>query len=276
MDYFASVAPQAQVTSLPYNPCNLLDFQLLKLAPGDGHSGAASDREIVAVLLGGQATFDVNEQHFEHVGGRPNVFAGKPHAVYLPAGSSFTITANSAAEIALVSAPSDLQTAPYVITPAQVTSGMWGAANFSRRFNQILTATGQPGLPARRLIVGETITPSGHWSTYPAHKHEVDDLPAEAFHEEMYYFKVAPSDGFGIARFYTGADRDPAIEENYTVRDNTILMMPFGYHTYVGAPGFTSYYLWFLAGEHRTQAVIEDPDTRWVSKTVPMLRELGH
>lgn len=35
-------------------------------------------------------------------------------------------------------------------------------------------------------------------------------------------------------------------------------MMPDGYHTYVGAPGFSSYYLWFLAGEHRQQAVIQD------------------
>ena len=51
----------------------------------------------------------------------------------------------------------------------------------------------QPDLPARRLIVGETYTPSGNWSTYPPHRHKVDNLPAEAAHEEMYYFRVNPA-----------------------------------------------------------------------------------
>jgi 5-deoxy-glucuronate isomerase len=174
-------------------------------------------------------------------------------------------------EVGLCSAPSDLQTEPYVISPEQVTSGKWGAANFSRNFHQILTASAQPDLPAARLIVGETYTPSGNWSTYPPHKHEVEDLPREAYHEEMYYFKVNPGDGFGMARFYNGE-----VDTGYTVRDNTILMMPNGYHTVASAPGYTTYYLWFLAGNHRVQAVVEDANVGWVSKTVSMLRELGH
>jgi 5-deoxy-glucuronate isomerase len=66
------------------------------------------------------------------VGKRPNVFNGKPHSVYIPAKSKFTITAESAVEIALPSAPSNLEVEPYVIEPSQVTSGIWGAANFKR------------------------------------------------------------------------------------------------------------------------------------------------
>lgn len=37
------------------------------------------------------------------------------------------------------------------------------AANFSRNYHQILTQVSQPDLPAARLIVGETFTPSGNW-----------------------------------------------------------------------------------------------------------------
>ena len=73
-----------------------------------------------------------------------------------------------------------------------MTTGVWGAANFSRNFQQILTLAGQPDLPARRLIVGETLTPSGNWSTFPPHRHENEDLPREARHEELYFFKVSP------------------------------------------------------------------------------------
>jgi 5-deoxy-glucuronate isomerase len=271
MSYFVSVPTENGHNQLPENPCQLLDFELLNLDDGQRYEANSGDREILAVLLGGKATFTINNQTFATVGGRPNVFAGKPHSVYIPAGAAYGVVGNGRVQIGLCSAPSDLQTDPYVINPDQVTSGVWGAANFSRNFHQILTATGQPDLPASRLIVGETYTPSGNWSTYPPHKHEVEDLPSEAYHEEMYYFKVNPGEGFGLTRFYND-DTDAG----YIVRDNTILMMPNGYHTVASAPGYTTYYLWFLAGNHRVQAVTEDANVGWVSKTVSMLRELGH
>lgn len=272
MKYFASLTSNAGLNPLPYNPCQLLDFQLLKLPAGGSFSGETGGREVLAVILGGQATFEAGGKTFEKVGGRPNVFSGKPHSVYMPAGTRYAVQAKGAVEIALTSAPSDLRVEPYVIGPGQVTNGVWGAANFKRYYHQILTLAGQPDLPACRLIVGETFTPSGNWSTYPPHRHEVDDLPREADHEEAYYFKVSPADGFGICRYYNSQ----GVEENFTVRDNTLLMAPFGYHTVVSAPGYTTYYLWLLAGEHRIQATQDDPALGWVSRTVPMLKELGH
>ncbi len=270
MTYFTSLKTESGVNSLNTNPCNLLDFQLVVLEDGQSVDGNTGDREVLAVLLGGKATVTAGKQTFERVGGRPNVFSGNAHSVYLPTGTDYTLTGVGKVEIALVSAPSDLQTEPYVIQPEQVANGRWGAANFSRNFRKILTKDSQPDLPAQRLIVGETFTPSGNWSTYPAHKHETEE-GSEAFHEEMYFFKISPANGFGVVRHY-----GDGYEDNHTVRDNTILMMPHGYHTYVGAPGFNSYYLWFLAGEHRNQGVSADPDTGWVNNTVPMLRDLGH
>lgn len=254
MNVFERVSAENGLNQLPSNPCNLLNFELLVLGGGQTHTLETGNREVVAVILGGVATFDCGSQTFEAIGSRATVFDGKPTSVYLPCDSMVTILGIGKVEIALCSAPSDLAGEPYVIAPADVVSGTWGRLNFTRHFNQILTESSHPQLPARRIIIGETFTPSGNWSTYPAHKHEVDNLPDEAFHEEMYYFRVTPNDGFGITRFYH--NDDDAI--NFTVRDNTILMLPDGYHTYVGAPGFNSYYLWFLAGEHRQQAVIQD------------------
>jgi 5-deoxy-glucuronate isomerase len=270
--YFAALESKQGANALPHNPCKLLGFDLLVLPAGETFSAQTGDREVLAVVLGGKATFEAAGKRFDKVGGRPNVFAGKPHSVYLPAGADYKVSAEGAVQIALTSAPSDLEVEPYVIGPDRVTSGTWGAANFTRYFHQILTEAGQPDLPARRLIVGETFTPSGNWSTYPPHRHENDDLPREAYHEEMYYFKVTPTDGFGICRYYN----DQGVEESFTVRDNTIMMAPIGYHTVVSAPGYMTYYLWFLAGEHRHQATADDPNLGWVSRTVPMLKELGH
>lgn len=273
MKYHSLLTSNPGLNPLPTNPCLLLDFNFLKLAAGEKHSANSGRREILAVILGGKATFEINGQRFEKVGGRPNVFNGKPHSVYIPAGADYSIQAEGAVEIAMPNAPSDQASiSPYVIAPSQVANGTWGAANFKRYFHQILTLAAQPELPAQRLIVGETFTPSGNWSTYPPHKHQVDDLPREAYHEEMYYFRVNPGDGFGICHYYNEEGED----ENFTLRDNSIHMLPRGYHTVISAPGYTTYYLWFLAGNQRVQAAVEDPTLSWVSKTVPMLKELGH
>lgn len=271
MAYFEALGNAAGLNRLPSNPCKLLDFGRLILAPGQAYEATSGDREYLAVLMGGKATFTVNGQRFESVGGRPNPFGGKPASVYIPCQASYSILAQGPAEVALVSAPSEMASAPYVIGPERVTAGVWGAANFSRNFHQILTTVAQPDLLAQRLLVGETYTPSGNWSTYPPHKHEKDDLPREAYHEEMYYFKVSPADGFGLCRYY-----NDEFEDNFTVRDNTILMAPKGYHTVVSAPGYTTYYLWALAGSGRVQATVDDPALGWVSRTVPMLKQLGH
>ena len=272
MKYFASLETGQGLNALPHNPCRLLGFQLLVLPAREQLVGSTGGREVLAVILGGKATFEAAGKRFKNIGGRPNVFAGKPHSVYLPAGVEYQVTAEGPLQIAMTSAPSDLEAEPYVIPPDRVADGVWGAANFKRYFHQILTQIAQPDLPVRRLIVGETFTPSGNWSTYPPHRHEVDNLPHEACHEEAYFFKVSPPDGFGICHYYNRQGE----EENFTIRDNTIMMAPSGYHTVVSAPGYATYYLWFLAGEHRVQATADDPTLGWVSRTVPMLQELGH
>lgn len=260
------------VNTIPNNPCSVIDFQTVRLTKGTSHSASSGDREILAVVLGGKVAVTVGDASFPSVGGRPNVFSGKPHSVYIPRGHDYTFTALTDVEIAMPSAPSDLDTEPYMIAPDQVAAGRWGAANFDRNFHQILTQVAQPDLPASRLIVGETYTPSGNWSTYPPHRHKNDNLPAEAQHEEGYYFRVNPADGFGISRMYT----DEGYEENFTIREHGMQMMPEGYHTVVSAPGYTTYYLWFLGGVGRTQGAVDDATLGWVNRTVPMLRDLGH
>lgn len=269
--YHGYIATEQGRNALPFNPCELLDFGLLRLEAGQTWTGESGDREILAVVLGGKARFTVQEKVFENVGERADVFSGRPHSVYIPCGATVSVEAIEAVEIALPSAPSDLEVEPYHIGPDRVEQGRWGAANFGRDYHRILTEIAQPDLPAKRLIVGETYTPSGNWSTYPPHRHKVDNLPVEAKHEEMYYFRVNPGGGFGVSLVYT----DEGYEENFTVRDHAMQMMPEGYHTIVSAPGYTTYFLWFLAGTQRTQGALDDPDHKWVGQRVNSLRELG-
>lgn len=245
--------------------CTLLDFSKLNLDAGQSAQGDSGEREILLVALSGKARVEVGDKVFESVGGRANVFAGLPHSVYIPRGHKWKVTALTRFEGAMPSAPSDLDTAPYEIKPEQVNTGQWGTLNYARNFREILV---QPnGLPASRLIVGETITPSGHWSTYPPHKHEENVGPEKA-HEEMYYFRVNSPEGWGLVRHYSP---ERGYDDTYTVKDDTLLAIPHGYHTYTSAPGYQSYYLWFLAGDGRIQGAKLDPDVGWVQKTVGMV-----
>ena len=267
--YFTPVGGEQGPNPVHENPCRLIDFSRLVLNDGTSHSSQTGEREVLLVLFGGRCTVEAGGKTFENVGKRANPFGGKPHAVYLPANTAYTVTARGNLDAGLCSAPSDLQAEPYQIEPDQVTSNAMGAASFGRELRNILTSSDQPELPARRLIVGETIVPSGNWSTYPPHKHEVDELPREAFHEELYYFRMDQPDGFGHARHYSP---EHGYDTTYTIRDSTILMIPHGFHTTCSAPGYTNYFLWMLAGEHRTQAVTLDPAHAWVQKTIGLLK----
>ena len=60
--YFAAIKSGQGLNALPYNPCKLLDFQLLVLPEGQHYAGQTGDREVLAVLLGGRATFEVAGQ----------------------------------------------------------------------------------------------------------------------------------------------------------------------------------------------------------------------
>ncbi|MDW8234707.1 MAG: 5-deoxy-glucuronate isomerase [Roseiflexaceae bacterium] len=268
--FFTRVGSNHGLNTLDVNPCTLLDFGRLVLSDGASFSGETGEREAVLVIFGGRCTVQTVGKTFARIGERPNPFTGKPYAVYLPAGSAYTITAHGALDAGLCSAPSDLATDPYVITPDMVVQVDAGAANFSRTLYNILTTSSQPELPAAKLLVGETFVPSGNWSTYPPHKHEVDNLPHEAYHEEMYYFRVSPSEGFGLCRHYSP---ERGYDTTYTIADSTIFMAPHGYHTTCSAPGYTNYFLWFLAGTGRIQAVAFDPALAWVQKAVPLIRQ---
>jgi 5-deoxy-glucuronate isomerase len=264
MKYFHTIEKTQGRFDLPDEACALLKFSKITLAAGQTYSGVSGDREMVLVMLSGKANVAVGSANFA-VGGRANVFAGNPHSVYIPKGHSFSVRAETAMEAALPSAPSTLETDPYEIRPDQVNTGKWGTLNYTRNFREILV---QPdGRPASSLIVGETITPSGNWSTYPPHKHEVNE-GGEVSHEEMYYFRVHSPEGFGFTRHYSP---ERGYDQNYLVKDDTLLSIPHGYHTYASAPGYHSYYLWFLAGDGRKQGVRLDPDVGWVQKTVGMI-----
>jgi 5-deoxy-glucuronate isomerase len=78
--------------------------------------------------------------------------------------------------------------------------------------------------------------------------------------EEVYYFRIAPPQGFGQQMLYTAGGECVA----HVVKDGDAVLLPYGYHPVVSPPGYRLYYLWVMAGAQRKLALHEDPDHTWV------------
>jgi 5-deoxy-glucuronate isomerase len=185
---------------------------------------------------------------------RTDVFRDRATALYLPAGIELTVSAEEALEAILVSTPSEAGGAPALATPADVVVNQRGKGTYSREVHDIFVRDPY----ARRLMVGETFNPPGHWSSFPPHKH--DGRNGEPKLEEVYHFRIDPPQGFGYQSIYANDGESVT----HQVRDRDAVLLPYGYHPVAAAPGYRLYYLWAMAGEQRALALYEDPAHRWI------------
>ena len=218
------------------------------------------DDELCVVVLAGTVTVAWRDQTWREIGARADVFEDRaPYAVYLPSGDDVTVTAATNAEIGVASAPGGESFAPRLIEPKSTKRFARGKGLNERFVCDILPQTE----PAARLLVVEVRTPSGHSSSYPPHKHDVDNLPHESALEETYYHRLQPSQGFAFQRVYTD---DRSLDESLAVEDHDVVLVPRGYHPVVVPFGYESYYLNVMAGPHREWHFKNDPAHEWMLK----------
>ena len=236
----------------------LTRFGLIKLAAGMTYAGNTGENELALVLLGGKCSVKGDGFDFAEVGGRKNVFDGKPYTVYLPRRTAYTVTALTDLDIAVNESPATRDTArPTVITPEMTRTISIGRYNFTRAATIMLDEK----FDSEHFYIGEGMIPSGNWSGYPPHKHDVDALPGEIAMEETYFYRFDPARGFGIQKVYTP---DGLIDETYTVRNNDTVAIARGYHPLCGAPGYQMYYLWTMAGKVNRGLISSlDPAHSW-------------
>jgi len=249
-----------------------LGFSVWRMAAGETLSGETGRDEVGIVLLGGRFTIHSSAGSWGHLGSRAHVFDGLPTALYLPRGTSYTVLAETDGELAFCRARAERAFPARVIRPEEVAIEIRGGGNATRQIHHILP----PDFPADRLMIVEVYTPSGNWSSYPPHKHDVHNPPEEVDLEEIYYYKVDRPEGYAIQRIYTP---DRRRDVTLTVQDGDLVLIPEGYHPVVAAHGYNVYYLNALAGSARSMAASDDPAHAWVRATwaekdprVPLVR----
>jgi 5-deoxy-glucuronate isomerase len=234
-------------------------FEVYRLQAGRSLHQATGDREACLVMLSGRASIAAGGRDFGVVGGRASPFEPDPWSVYAPARSEWSATATGDCEIAVCTAPGTGRLPARLIPPDQVGQETRGQGSNTRHVRNILPEAE----PAESLLVVEVITPAGHWSSYPPHKHDRDALPAESLLEETYYHRLDPPQGFALQRIYTD---DRSLDETLAPGDGDVVLVPRGYHP-VGAPhGYDLYYLNVMAGPKRTWKFHNDPAHEWMLK----------
>ncbi len=251
---------QAMLVTRERSGFDYLTFRAQRLTKDETFSDETGDNELGLVVLGGRCSVESSAGSWSNFGGRAHVFNGLPYALYLPIETAFTVQAVTDCDLALCFCRAEGKYPGRLVTPDEIEVEIRGGANATRQINHIL----RPEFPAHRLLIVEVYTPSGNWSSYPPHKHDVHNPPAEVDLEEIYYYKVNHPDGYAIQKVYTP---DRRIDQTLTVRDGELVLIPEGYHPVVAAHGYDVYYLNALAGSARSMAASDDPAYAWVRET---------
>jgi 5-deoxy-glucuronate isomerase len=230
-------------------------FEVLRLRDGVVAQRDTADRELCVVVIAGTA--DVRSEHGEWLGlgGRLDPWSGLPDGTYLPPGTAVTVEGDGEVALCWAPAPSG-GAAARALRGAEIEVEIRGHGPLERKIHPILMGDQE----ADSLLVVEVLTPAGHWSSYPPHKHDRDDPPNETLLEETYYHRISPARGFGLQRVYTD---DRSLDESLAFADRDCVLVPRGYHTVSAPPGYDVYYLNVMAGPTRLWVVANDADHEW-------------
>jgi 5-deoxy-glucuronate isomerase len=232
-------------------------FEVLRLGPGAAAERRTGDREACIVIVEGRCHFRSEHGEWRDLGGRESPFDGRPDAAYLPPGTIFEIeAAGEGVEVGICTAPANGGARPRLLPGTEIEPEVRGYGAQERVVHPILMADEE----ADSLLVCEVLTPPGHWSSYPPHKHDRDAMPEESLLEETYYHRISPPQGFGLQRVY-GDDR--LLDESVAFGNRDVVLVPRGYHTVSAPPGYALYYLNVMAGPTRAWAIANDPDHAW-------------
>jgi 5-deoxy-glucuronate isomerase len=200
-------------------------------------------RESCVVLLSGSCSFmSLGDA------ARETVFDGPPTALYVPPGTPWWIEGEG--EVAVCTAPARGDLELRLLDAPQLSTR--GSGIEERYIANILMESE----PAESLLVTEVVTPAGHWSSFPPHKHDRDDPPNERALEETYYHRLRGGSGFAFQRVYTD---DGELDESIAVSDGDVVLVPRGYHPVAADPRVDLYYLNVMAGPVREWRVSVAP-----------------
>ncbi|MGD9590462.1 MAG: 5-deoxy-glucuronate isomerase [Pyrinomonadaceae bacterium] len=159
-------------------------------------------------------------------------------ALYIPRGSSVSVSSGSGCDLAEVSAPVENRYPIQFVSFAEIRKDpalhfIAGKPPVERDLNILIGKNVEAG----RIMAGVTFSSDGNWTSWPPHEHE-------NMLEEAYLYIDMPEPQWGIQLVYTDR-KEPELVQ--VVREGDVVLMPQGYHPNVAAPGGSINFLWMMA-----------------------------
>ena len=211
------------------------------------YAGETGVNEVLLHILVGQCTIQTSgrwgRQTFKQLGERVDVFSGLPTSLVLGPRTTYTITpVTRTVDIAVASLPVGRggRSIPTVIRPQDVQVHTIGEGHYLRTVREVLGGEG----PALRLRAGETLNPTGLWSSWPHHDFDANVKLAPQFEEVFLYF-TKPRGGWGLQRragLYSSLQR---VDDVIVVKNGDAAILPLGEHPIVAGVDSQVLYVWF-------------------------------
>lgn len=241
-------------TPLVEDRLQYLQTAALRLAANESYAFDTGEREYGLVLVHGHCDVAIEGEAAGTLGPRNDPFADPPSGVLAARGARVTVTAREPTLLGVGSAPAAERKPSAIVGPAATRSASRGADNWTREVRFVLWSDNTEG---NMLIVGETVTPSGNWSTVPPHRHQIYAEGEEAEYEEVYFIQMSRPRGFGISYQFDDAG---ALDQPLSLKHNDSVYMGGGYHPTACGPGADLYHLTFMAGPQRISRSRVHPD----------------
>lgn len=224
--------------------CDSISFSVKCLSKDSNYIINSFDSEFCIVILTGTVKINSRLLFKEfNIKSRSSLFnSGPPSAFYIGLGDIISIGALTDCEIAICGAKTNKKYSSREIYKDQIKSITRGEGNTFRIINQILTEYDL----ADKLLISETFTPAGNWSSYPAHKHDTAIDGLETALDEIYYYRFSNVDGYAFQRVY-----NQDFDNNWMIKDGDLVVIVSGFHPVSVCPHADCYYLNVMVGDNR-------------------------
>ena len=206
----------------------LMDVNVYLLAKNEELIIEDNNKESAVLLITGEAFFEFEGQKYKVQ--RKDVFEEKPYCVHISRGKTIKILAQKDTEILIQQKENHTEFSTVFYTPEnsnQFTAGIEEFDGTSKRV--IRTLFDFNSAPYSNMVLGEVISYTGRWNSYPPHHHP---------QPEVYYYKFDHPSGFGVSIIGDKAE---------VVKNNSASYIPGGLvHPQSTAPGYRMYYVWMI------------------------------
>ncbi len=240
------------------NSLKYIGFDILRINKGESFELSKESCELVVIIFEGICKVRAVKKKFEKIIKRSSVFSEDATAIYVPLNEAIMLKAVEYTEIGICYSQTNIEKELYIVEPENVKNRIVGKGNYKRIVKDIIYGK----FDADKLLIGETMSNDGNWSSFPPHKHDRDVEGKETRFEEVYHFRIQPIQGIALQNIYT---EDRKISEAIVVENCDTVIIPKGYHPVVGYSGYMIYYLWILGGLKRDKFISFEEETHsWI------------